>query len=73
MDRFDETDHMRGAVHRPGSVIPARHRLVASPESITTSLRVWIPGWRLKSGLPDFSIKGDRNRQQPISIERAPE
>jgi len=30
-------------------------------------------GPRLKSGLPDFSIKGGRNRQQPISIERAQE
>src|SRR5260221_14610725 len=28
------------------SVIPGRHRLVASPESITTSLGVWIPGSR---------------------------
>jgi hypothetical protein len=34
---------------------------------------LWIPGSRLKSGLSDFSIKSDRNRQQPISIERDPE
>jgi hypothetical protein len=55
------------------SVIPGRHRQVASPESITLTPWLWIPGSRLKSGLPDFSIKGGRNRQQPISIERAPE
>ena len=55
------------------SAIPGRHRQVASPESITLSPWLWIPGSRLKSGPPDFSIKGGRNLQQPISIERAPE
>jgi cobaltochelatase CobN len=30
----------------PGSVIPGRHRQVASPESITLGQRLWIPGSR---------------------------
>jgi len=30
-------------------------------------------GFAPEVGPADFSIKGGRNRQQPISIERAPE
>ena len=54
-------------------VIPGRGLQPVSPESMTLGQWLWIPGSRLKSGLPDFSIKSDRNRQQPISIERDPE
>ena len=46
VDRFDETDQRAAQSTNLGSVIPGRHRLVASPESITTSLGVWIPGSR---------------------------
>ena len=37
---------MRGAVHKLRSVIPGRHRKVASPESITLGQWLWIPGSR---------------------------
>jgi len=50
-DRFGETDHLRGAVHWPGSVIPGRHRLVASPESITTGLGAVTEGRNKRSAL----------------------
>ena len=69
VDRFGEADHMRGTVHWLGSVIPGRHRLVASPESITTGLGVWIPG-SLKSA-PRNDTAYDSNLKI-AKLERVP-
>ncbi len=43
---------MRGTVHKLWSVIPGRHRKVASPESIPLGQWLWIPGSPL-GGAPE--------------------
>src|ERR1700719_63648 len=61
VDRFDETDQRAAQSTNLGSVIPGRHRLVASPESITTSLGVWIPGSRKSAPRNDAAYDSNFN------------
>jgi hypothetical protein len=46
----------------PGYVIPGRHRRVASPESITFGLWLWIPGSLLsrRPGMTENVVRGMR-------------
>ena len=59
MHRFEETNHMQS------SVIPGRHRQVASPESITPGLWLWIPGSRKSAPRNDAAYDSKFRNVEP--------